>query len=74
MTDLRDELLLPLGSLVLPAGLRAGHAAGTLTIRGEGEPLDVELVPGGLELVDLLPGSGRRSSSPSATRSSDLNQ
>jgi hypothetical protein len=56
MADLRDELLLPLGSLVLPAGLRAGHAAGTLTIRGEGEPVDVELVPGGLELVDLPPG------------------
>ena len=55
IADLRDELLLPLGSLVLPAGLRAGHP-GHLTVRGEGEPIEVELAPGGLELVDLPPG------------------
>jgi hypothetical protein len=55
ITDLRDELLLPLGSLVLPAGLRAGHS-GRLTVRGEGEPIEVELTPGGIELVDLPPG------------------
>ena len=55
ISDLRDELLLPLGSLVLPAGLRTGHS-GTLTVRGEGEPVEVELTPGGLELVDLPPG------------------
>ncbi len=55
VADLRDELLLPLGSLVLPAGLRSGHP-GRLTVRGEGEPVEVELTPGGLELVDLPPG------------------
>jgi hypothetical protein len=55
IADLRDELLLPLGSLVLPAGLRSGHS-GSLTVRGEGEPIEVELTPGGLELVDLPPG------------------
>jgi hypothetical protein len=55
IADLRDELLLPLGSLVLPAGLRVGHP-GRLTVRGDGEPIEVELNPGGLELVDLPPG------------------
>ena len=56
LADLRDEALLPLGSLVLPAGLRAGRPTGRLTVRGEGEPVVVELAPGGLELVDLPPG------------------
>ncbi|HYO43368.1 MAG TPA: hypothetical protein VES19_09240 [Candidatus Limnocylindrales bacterium] len=56
MADLRDDLLLPLGSVVMPAGLRAGRAAGHLTVRGEGEPAELDLVPGGLELVDLPPG------------------
>jgi hypothetical protein len=56
IADLRDDLLLPLGSIVMPAGLRAGRAAGHLAVKGPGGPAELELVPGGLELVDLPPG------------------
>ncbi|HYH93985.1 MAG TPA: hypothetical protein VD763_12550 [Candidatus Saccharimonadales bacterium] len=56
MADLVDDLLVPLGSVVTPAGLRAGRSAGTLTIHADGGKSDLELVPGGLELVDLPPG------------------
>lgn len=56
MADLRDDLLVPLGSLILPAGLRPGHVAGRLTVQGAGAPAEIELKPGGLELVDLAPG------------------
>ncbi len=57
--DLRDELIVPLGSVVMPAGLRAGRAAGHLSVRaaaGASEAAELDLVPGGLELVDLPPG------------------
>ncbi len=54
--DLRDDLLLPLGSVVMPAGLRAGKVAGHLSVDGPGGPAELDLVPGGLELVDLPPG------------------
>jgi hypothetical protein len=56
MADLADDLLVPLGSVVTPAGLRAGRTAGTLAIHGDGGISDLDLVPGGLELVDLPPG------------------
>ena len=56
MADLRDDLLAPLGSVVMPAGLRAGRPAGRLVIRGEGGSAELDLAPGSLELVDLPPG------------------
>ncbi len=56
VADLRDDLLLPLGSVLMPAGLRPGRMAGHLSVRGEGGPAELDLVPGGLELVDLPPG------------------
>jgi len=56
MADLRDDLLVPLGSLVLPAGMRPGRSAGTLRVTGAGGATDMDLVPGGIELVDLAPG------------------
>ena len=56
MTDLRDDLLVPLGSVVMPAGMKAGRAAGHLSVAGADGPVELELVPGGLELVDLPPG------------------
>ncbi len=56
MTELRDDLLTPLGSVAMPAGLRAGRSAGRLVIRGAGGPAVLDLAPGGLELVDLPPG------------------
>ena len=54
--DLVDDLLAPLGTVVTPAGLRAGRSAGSLTVHSDGGASPVDLVPGGLELVDLAPG------------------
>ena len=56
MEDLRDDLLVPLGSVVMPAGLRAGRLVGHLSVTGPGGSAELDLVPGGLELVDLPPG------------------
>jgi hypothetical protein len=56
LADLRDDLLLPLGTLVLAAGLRSSRSAGVLTVHGADGPVDVELAPGGLDLVDVPPG------------------
>jgi hypothetical protein len=54
--DLRDDLLVPLGSVVMPAGMRPGRSAGTLVIDGGAGPVELDLVPGSLEFVDLPPG------------------
>ena len=56
MRDLADDLLVPLGSVVTPAGLRAGRSAGGLVVHAGGTTTELDLVPGGLELVDLAPG------------------
>jgi hypothetical protein len=56
MADLADDLLAPLGSVVTPAGLRAGRSAGALTVHAAGTTTKLDLIPGGLELVDLPPG------------------
>ena len=56
LADLADDLLAPLGTVVAPAGLRSGRSAGGLTIHAGGAATDLDLVPGGLELVDLAPG------------------
>jgi hypothetical protein len=56
--DLRDELLVPLGSVLMPAGLRPGRSAGTLLVRRSDEgasATSLDLEPGGIELVDLPP-------------------
>ena len=57
--DLRDELVIPLGTVVMPAGLRSGRTLGRLSVRGAGgtsAPAELDLVPGGIELVDLPAG------------------
>jgi hypothetical protein len=54
--DLADDLLSPLASVVIPAGIRAGRSAGRVTVRADGGTSELDLVPGGLELVDLPPG------------------
>ncbi len=56
LADLADDLLLPIGSVVMPAGLRADRTAGRLLVHGPAGATELELVPGGLELVDLAPG------------------
>jgi hypothetical protein len=69
MADLRDDILVPLGSVVMPAGLRPGRSAGHLNVRRRDEPPrsdeagtspaagDLDLAPGGLEVIDLPPGA-----------------
>jgi hypothetical protein len=56
ISDLADDLLAPLASVVIPAGVRIGRSAGRVTIHGASGQSEVELVPGGLELLDLPPG------------------
>ena len=56
LMDLVDDLLTPLGSIVIPGGIRAGTSAGRLTVHAGTGATDTNLVPGGLEVVDLPPG------------------
>jgi hypothetical protein len=56
LRDLVDDVLAPLGSVVLPGGLRSGRSVGRLVVHAGGGTSELDLVPGGLELVDLPPG------------------
>jgi hypothetical protein len=56
LRDLADDLLAPLGSVVSPQGLRAGRSAGRVVVHAGTGSSELELVPGGLQLVDLPPG------------------
>lgn len=56
LIDLVDDVLTPLGTVVIPAGIRAGTSAGRLTVHAETGSSETELVPGALEVVDLPPG------------------
>ena len=56
LADLADDLLAPLGSIVSPQGVRAGRSAGSVVVHGGTGSTELELVPGGLQLVDLPPG------------------
>jgi hypothetical protein len=56
LIDLVDDLLTPLGSVVIPGGIRAGASAGRMTVHAGTGSSDTDLVPGGLEVVDLPPG------------------
>ena len=54
--DVVDDMLVPLASVIIPGGVRAGQSAGRLTVHAGTGTTDLELVPGSLELVDLPPG------------------
>lgn len=56
LAELAEDLLVPLGTVVTPAGVRTGKSAGRLVIHGESGSSEVDLVPGGLQLIDLPPG------------------
>src|SRR5262245_46636388 len=56
LTDVADDLLSPLAGIVIPGGIRAGKSAGRVTVRADGVMSQLDLVPGGLELIDLPPG------------------
>jgi hypothetical protein len=56
LLDLVDDLLTPLGSVVIPGGIRAGGSAGRVIVHAGTGSSESDLVPGGLEVVDLAPG------------------
>ena len=57
LADLLGDVLAPLGSAIVAAGLHAGRHRGTVRITSEdGADMRIELVPGGVQLVDLPPG------------------
>lgn len=56
ISDLASDLLVPLGSVVMPQGLRPGRTAGQLVVHGGNGTIELDLVPGSLELIDLPPG------------------
>ena len=57
LTDLADDLLAPLGSVVTPAGLRPGRSVGALHLHGPAGSRELDLRPGGLAVMDLPPGT-----------------
>jgi hypothetical protein len=56
LADLADDLLAPLGTVVMPGGLRHGRSLGALRLHGVDGAGVHELRQGNLELVDLPPG------------------
>jgi hypothetical protein len=54
--ELLPDALVPLGTLAIVGGVRGGRSAGSLRLVGTGDPIQLDLVPGGLALVDLPPG------------------
>lgn len=56
LSELADDLLLPLGSVLMPAGLHAGQRPGNLVVHAPAGTTELELLPGALELVDVPPG------------------
>jgi hypothetical protein len=69
LSDLADDLLVPLGTVIMPAGMRQGRSAGKMTVRpgepktaAEAErtiavpPIELDMRPGSLEAIDLAPG------------------
>jgi hypothetical protein len=56
LANLADDILLPLGCLILPAGVKPGRAAGRLRLKGAGPVSEIELHAGAVQVVDLPPG------------------
>ena len=56
VADLADDLLEPLGSIIVAAGVHQARSGGRLVVRAGAGSTELDLVPGGLQLVDLPPG------------------
>ncbi len=56
LKDLVEDVLVPIGSLVLPAGIRQGRSAGRMRVRGGATNSDIDLQPGGIWSIELAPG------------------
>jgi hypothetical protein len=56
LRDLTSDALMPLGSLILPSGIRQGRSAGRMRVSGGVVNSDIDLQPGGIWSVELAPG------------------
>ena len=56
LANLADDILVPLGSLILPAGVKNGRSAGHLRLTGRVSISEIELHPGAVQVLDLPPG------------------
>ncbi|HEY6058524.1 MAG TPA: hypothetical protein VIV06_10855, partial [Candidatus Limnocylindrales bacterium] len=56
LADLFEDALVPLGSVITAQGMHAGREVGRLVVRDGEEPVEADLVSGGLRFVDLPPG------------------
>lgn len=56
IANLADDILMPVGSLVLPAGIRPGRSAGQLRLTESASTSEIELHPGAVQVIDLPPG------------------
>ncbi len=57
VSDLVDDLLAPLGTVVTPAGMHTGRSAGSVVVHGSDGSTRLDLMPGSLALIDLPPGT-----------------
>jgi hypothetical protein len=60
VANLADDILMPLGSLILPAGVRPGRSAGRLRLKDASSTSEIELHPGAVQVIDLPPGRNGR--------------
>lgn len=56
LADLLDDILVPLGSAIVAAGVRASRHPGTLRVQSDGQAVEADLVPGAVQIIDLPPG------------------
>ena len=57
VADLADDLLAPIGTVVMPGGLGHGRSTGALEMHGPAGRRERDLRPGGVERFDLPPGA-----------------
>jgi hypothetical protein len=60
LANLADDILVPLGALILPAGIKPGKNAGSLRLKAASAVAEIELHPGAIQVVDLPPGRAAR--------------
>lgn len=62
LADLADEIIVPLGSAIVPGGLHRSRHPGSLVVAVAGSRVELELAAGALQIVDLPPGELARAS------------
>lgn len=62
LADLADDVLVPLGSAIVPGGMHRSRHPGRLAVAVAGSRVELELAAGGLQVVDLPPGELARAS------------